>query len=505
MLENVDLSRRLGKKEFKERADPLRARLGELQREAKAEGIPVLIVFEGWDASGKGVLMNELILPLDPRGFEVHNVSTPAGEEVHFPPMHRFWTLTPAKGRIGIFNRSWYRLTLDSEEAPGPEAYETLRSFERQLAADGALLIKFFLHISKKEQRKRLKKLEENRATSWRVRKEDWQRHERYEAQERRIEEMLLETDRDYAPWVLVEAENREFAVVKILSAATTALERAIGRARAAAETLPKPRPAVAPAGGAESAGTPRGLEGPDPLAPSVLRGLDLDHSVERERYRKELKGLQEEFREIQYGLYRVRRPMVVAFEGMDAAGKGGAIKRLTQELDPRGYQVNPTAAPNDLEKAHHYLWRFWRGFPKAGHVAIYDRTWYGRVMVERVEGFCTEPEWRRAYGEIVEMEKQWSDYGTILVKFWLQIGSEEQLRRFRERQETPEKQWKITDEDWRNREKWPLYEAAVEEMLLRTSTPNAPWTLVASNCKEWARLRVLRTCVETARRALEG
>jgi polyphosphate kinase 2 (PPK2 family) len=197
------------------------------------------------------------------------------------------------------------------------------------------------------------------------------------------------------------------------------------------------------------------------------------------------------------------RIPVVIAYEGWDAAGKGGNIRRLTEHLDPRGYEVVPIAAPNDIELAHHYLWRFWREVPKAGHITIFDRTWYGRVLVERVEGFCTVTDWRRAYREINEMERHLTAFGTVLCKFWLQIDRKEQLRRFREREAIAYKKWKITDEDWRNRRKWKAYQAAVEEMLARTSTPHAPWTIVESNCKWYARIKVLDTVIDAIKKAL--
>ena len=194
----------------------------------------------------------------------------------------------------------------------------------------------------------------------------------------------------------------------------------------------------------------------------------------------------------------------MIAFEGWDAAGKGGAIKRLTEPLDPRGYQVNPTSAPNDVEKEHHYLWRFWNTIPKGGHIAIYDRTWYGRVMVERIEGFCTVEEWSRAYAEINEMEEHLYDEGTIVLKFWLHIDKEEQEKRFKERMNNPEKQWKITDEDWRNREKWDLYEEAINEMIQKTSTKTAPWHIIESNDKKYARIKTLKIVTEALEDALK-
>jgi polyphosphate kinase 2 (PPK2 family) len=203
----------------------------------------------------------------------------------------------------------------------------------------------------------------------------------------------------------------------------------------------------------------------------------------------------------LEHEIYVRRVPVVIAYEGWDAAGKGGNIRRLTQNLDPRGYEVVPVAAPNDIEKAHHYLWRFWLQMPKAGHITIFDRSWYGRVLVERVEGFCTEAQWRRAYREINGMEQHLAHFGAIVLKFWLHIDPDEQLRRFREREGMLHKQWKMTDEDWRNREKLDQYRGAVEEMLYRTSTPYAPWTIVESNCKRHARVKVLETVCKAIRK----
>ena len=228
-----------------------------------------------------------------------------------------------------------------------------------------------------------------------------------------------------------------------------------------------------------------------------ALSGVDLSKSLEREEYKERLNKLQKKLSMLHNELYRLRIPVVLGFEGWDAGGKGGAIKRLTSHLDPRGYAVHPTAAPNDYEKVHHYLWRFWKDMPKAGHVAIFDRTWYGRVMVERIEGFCSEANWKRAYQEINEMEAHIAHSGAIIIKFWLHIDKDEQERRFKERQTTPGKEWKITDEDWRNREKWDQYEVAVNEMLLRTSTTYAPWVIVEGNSKYYARVKVLETVVD--------
>jgi polyphosphate:AMP phosphotransferase len=343
------------------------------------------------------------------------------------------------------------------------------------------VILKFFLHISKAEQKKRLKKLAGDPLTAWRVTKEDLKRHRQYARLLEATEQMLAETDADFAPWTVVEAHDERFATLKIFNTVIQALEARFGRAAPPAARARASRPSA---------------RLPEELRSSILDQADLGLALERKEYRAAVKERQKRLRELEHEIYMRRIPVVVVYEGWDAAGKGGNIKRLTRELDPRGYEVVPIAAPNDLEKAHHYLWRFWTQLPKAGHMTIFDRSWYGRVLVERVEGFCREDEWRRAYREINEMERHLVDFGMVLVKFWLQIDRKEQLRRFKERQEQEYKRWKITEEDWRNRKRWRQYKIAVEEMLFRTSTTHAPWTVVEGNCKWYARVKALDTVI---------
>ncbi|MBN1669856.1 MAG: polyphosphate:AMP phosphotransferase [Kiritimatiellae bacterium] len=487
MLEKIDLSRQLPKADYKKAKDKLERKLATLQRQAKDLQMPVIIVFEGWDAAGKGTLINELILPLDPRGFSVHSTLPPNEEEALRPFLWRFWRDTPARGRIAIFDRSWYRHVLNDRVdrvVKGrrlQQSYQDILSFERQLADDGNIIIKFFLHISKKEQKKRFNKLRKNKVTAWRVTQDDLRRHKQYNAYLEAIEDMLARTDSDFAPWTVIEAHDHRFATLKIFNTVIAAVQHGIK----AAQRRTKPEPGPAPA-----------EELPSALAATVLDNVDLSLALERDDYHRELKKKQKRLRDLEYGIYMRRIPVVILYEGWDAAGKGGNIRRLTQELDPRGYEVVPIAAPNDVEKQHHYLWRFWTQMPKAGHIAIFDRSWYGRVLVERVEGFCTEADWKRAFHEINEMEEHLTNFGTVLLKFWLHIDQAEQLRRFREREKTPHKKWKITEEDWRNRKQWKRYKVAVEEMLLRTSTAYAPWTIVESNCKWHARVKVLDTVI---------
>ena len=493
MLEQIDLSRKVTKKEYKAEIEELEIRLAFLQREAKRLGVPVIIVFEGWDAAGKGTLINHLILPLDPRGFSVYSTLSPNEEEALRPFLWRFWTRTPARGRIALFDRSWYRKVLIDRteqglsEADLGNAFRDIRAFERQLVNDGNVIIKFFLHISKDEQKKRFKKLQKNPATAWRVTKEDLKRHKKYDEYLAATEQMIAETETDTAPWTVIEATDRRFATLKIFNRVIAALENRIEKVGHAA---------VSSLDSGESAGSAQFQQIPEELHTSILDKADLSLALDRDEYKEALDKKQDRIRELEHELYMRRIPVVIVYEGWDAAGKGGNIKRLTRNLDPRGYQVIPVAAPNDIEKAHHYLWRFWMEMPKAGHIAIFDRSWYGRVMVERVEGFCTVEEWRRAYREINEMEQHITNFGTILIKFWVHIDKEEQLRRFQEREKQEHKKWKITDEDWRNREKWDQYKNAVEELLFRTSTPYAPWTIVESNCKWYARIKALDTVI---------
>ena len=487
MLEKIDLSKKVDKKTYRRVMDEAEEKLGLLQRECKDAGIPVILVFEGMGAAGKGVQINRLIQALDPRGFDVYACDRPTEDEQMRPFLWRYWTKTPAKGRIAVFDRSWYRSVqvdrfdgLTREDKLG-DAYQDILSFEKQLCDDGTVIMKFFLYIDKDEQKKRFKKLEGSKETSWRVTEEDWNRNKDFDRYLKMNEEMLEKTDTDYAPWVIIEAVDKDYAALKIVSTVMDRLEYELEHRRPEDEKTAQRQ---------ESKTRERFKNG-------VLSGIDLSKSLTEEVYKTRLKKLQKRLAELHSELYRLRIPVVIGFEGWDAGGKGGAIKRLTSNLDPRGYRVNPTAAPNDIEKVHHYLWRFWNSVPKAGHIAIFDRTWYGRVMVERIEGFCSEAEWRRAYQEINEMESHMANAGAVVLKFWLHIDKDEQDRRFRERQANPAKQWKITDEDWRNREKWDQYEEAVNEMLIRTSTTYAPWIVVEGNDKRYARVKVLQTVVD--------
>jgi polyphosphate:AMP phosphotransferase len=490
MLDTVDLSRTLDRARYEKRFTELRDRLALLQRAIFEEKIPVLLVFEGWDTAGKGDAIEKLVGRIDPRGYEVHLTRAPTEDEALRPFLWRFWSRLPERGGIAIFDHSWYRRVLaDRVERNVPRrswegAYDEINEFERMLADDGALIVKFFLHISKPEQRKRLEKVEKSPYESWRVTKRDWAAHRKYEKHRAAADEMLERTSTGWSPWHVVAATDKRWRRVHVFELLVAAMEKALEERQARAAAPPRPQ---------------RTARKPER---TILDTVDLSRRLGPARYEKELERWQGRLRQLEFACYAARLPVVVAFEGWDAAGKGGAIRRLVGALDPRGYHVLPISAPQGEEATHHYLWRFWRRLPKAGHLAVFDRTWYGRVLVERVEGFCAEPEWRRAYHEIKEFERSITDAG-VLVKYWLHVSPEVQLQRFRDREKDPTRRYKITEEDWRNREKWDAYALAVHDMITQTSTTYAPWTIVEANDKSWARIRCLRTLVEEIEKRL--
>jgi len=485
MLANLNLSQKVSKPEFKEIIFKHELKLGELQRQARELGIPIIFLFEGWDAAGKGTLINQLTLAMDPRGFSVYSINPPTNEEQRRPFLWRFWIRTPSKERIVLFDKSWYsrvlveRVDCIVDKKIWQKAYDDIVVFEKQLIDDGIIIIKFFLHISKEEQKKRFNKLLSNPSTSWKITKKDWKHHKQYEKYIQAIEDMLSKTHTDYAPWTVVEAHDKRFAIVKVFETTIRTIESKINQLAETKKKWVKNSNII----------VSQNYE-------SILDKVDLTCSLEREVYNNQLKIYQNRILELEHEVYVHRIPVIILYQGWDAAGKGGNIKRLVQNMDPRGYEVVTISAPNDLEKSDHYLWRFWKNIPKTGHFTIFDRSWYGRVIVERIEGFCFQHEWKRAYHEINQFEKELTDFGTILIKFWLHIDPDEQLRRFKDREITPHKKWKLNDEDWRNREKWDLYKIAVEDMLRKTNTDYAPWTIVESNNKLYARNKTLRTVI---------
>ena len=354
---------------------------------------------------------------------------------------------------------------------------ESVRNFERQLTDNGYLVLKFFMQIDQEEQKKREQQLLNQQDTRWRVSEFDQWENIHYKKCKKTFSKYMSDTNASSAPWYIIDAADRKWAELQVLETLVSNIEVALQNQ---AHSVPI-------------------LQNVFPLEPIPrLADIDLqDKILNDEEYKKELKQLQIELGKLHNKLYRKRIPVIITYEGWDAAGKGGNIKRITEALDPRGYEVQPIASPEPHEKARHYLWRFWTKLPKSGHIAIFDRTWYGRVMVERLEGFCSENDWQRAYNEINEFEKELKDWGAVIIKFWVQIDKDTQLARFQERQNNPEKQWKITDEDWRNREKWDEYEVAVNEMLQKTNTEYAPWHILESVDKKYARIKALKIVIE--------
>ena len=476
---------KISKEEYKSTMEPLIIKMGELQRTARAKKIPILIILEGLDASGKGAVMNELLVAMDPRGYKVYSNNKDNEEELLRPFFWKFWKNLPGEGEIAIFDRSWYFSVIKNMKNIDKKEYKRrcreIMDTEELLQNGKTIIIKFFLFISKDEQKKRFKKLDKNPSTSWRVTKDDWESNKNYDEILDQYEELIQNTGNDRDRWNIICSEDIDSARVQVFQKTAEFLEEGINQhGKESLEIIPLKEKSFS------------------------LDSVNLGDSVSRREYKKKLSGYKKKLMELEHEIYDKRIPVVLAYEGWDAAGKGGNIKRTVDRLDPRGYDVIPIAAPNDTEKRHHYLWRFWKDFPKGGHITIFDRTWYGRVLVERVEGFCKEEEWHRAYHEINSMESQWSDDGAVVLKFWLHISSEEQLRRFKEREKTSYKNWKITEEDWRNREKWNLYKDAVEDMVTMTSTDSSEWYVIHGNSKRYARLKVMEIIIRELEKALK-
>lgn len=478
--------------DYKDMTRQLQQNLSGLQLKLREKKLPVIIVFEGWGASGKGSLIADTIKMLDPRFFKVCSTLPASEQEKRYPLMKRFWEMIPERGKILIMDRSWYQelAIAKLEEGISGDEYdrrvEAVNTFERQLTDDGYLIIKLFLHISRREQKRRFLKLKEDNATKWRVTDTDKMRNKNYDTYYKQFDDMLMRTDSEYCRWKVIDTTDKQFTRFQLFNILVSQITNAVN-------SKPEYRP-------------PADLTAMfPPVKMPLLSEIELEgKTVKPARYSDELKKRQKELAKLHSKIYKKKIPVVIVFEGWDAAGKGGAIKRIGAALDPRGYEAVPVAAPSREELDRHYLWRFWKNIPKTGHITIFDRSWYGRVMVERIEGFTPRERCDMAYREIDEFERELDRAGVVVIKFWMQIDKEEQLRRFTARQNDPEKQWKITDEDWRNREKWDAYESAVNEMIEKTSVSYAPWTVVEGNDKLYARIKVLDTVINRLEKALE-
>lgn len=483
---------RLSKKAYQARAQVLREALVQLQVELKKTPFKVLLILAGPEGAGRGNLLNTLAEWLDPRGVETFSYHAPTAEEAKHPHQWRFWRSLPGIGRIGLYAGSWYTETLREEArskrvlSQVAQEAERIRDFEKLLSGGGTLILKVWLQLSKEAQGRRLRTLRTEPATAWRVTDEDWHHHRIYDRLAKTARLIRAKTDRPGARWTIIDAQDERARDLKVGQLLLTQFRKQ--------QKLFARRPPAAPARPVRSL-RPAGLR--------RLQALPLDQDLSEKDYDEmREKWLGRLNRAVRAAL-AANRSIVFAFEGWDAAGKGGAIRRLTSAIDPRDYRVISVSKPSDEEKHAHYLWRFWRDIPQDGRMAVFDRSWYGRVLVERLEGFCREEEWRRAFGEINDFERQLAEHGTIVLKYWLHVSHAEQLRRFREREAAPHKQHKMNAEDWRNRKKRSAYEIAVGDMLALTNQPATPWHLVPADNKRYARLEVLRSASRQIEAAL--
>ena len=488
MFEAAEIGHSVEDDDYDARVPELRERLMNAQYDLlETKKVSIVVVVAGVDGAGKGDTINLLQSWLDPRQVRVYGMGAATEAEQELPEFARFWARLPPRGKTGVFMGSWYtkpivdRAFRKTKNTHLDTSMEHIRQFERMLTNEKVVLVKLWFHLSKKEQQRRLNRLEKDPKTRWRVTPPDWKHFKLYDRFRKISARAIRETSTDFAPWLVVSGNDANYRQLTVAQALVTAMERA----NAAPDVAP-PDPHVSP--------TPPEVDGR-----TVLDTIDLTKTITKKRYRSRLEELQSEISKlVRDKKFHADRSLVCVFEGADAAGKGGAIRRAVQALDARHYHIVPIAAPTDEEAARPYLWRFWRYIPGRGQVVIFDRSWYGRLLVERVEGYAAKGDWMRGYAEINEFEQQLVDHGIRVAKLWLQISPEEQLRRFEERQQTGFKRFKITDEDWRNREKAPQYREAINDMIERTSTELAPWTLVEANDKRYARIKVLETLVET-------
>ena len=493
MLESAETGHRVPKSDYAREEPKLREALLNAQYDLSqsARG-PVLLIISGVEGGGRGETANRLTEWMDPRHIRVLAFGPPTPEEKAHPPAWRYWRALPPTGKIGIFMNAWYNELLAAriEGKIGAGKLEarisSIRQHERMLTDEGLVLLKFWIHLSKSAQKARMRELALNPLTRWRVTRDDRTRARIYSNSHDLWEHLLRETSIAEAPWYVVEGADERYRSLTVGKILLDALERTIA--------AKKSRP----------------MHAPTPPAPTVIdnvkliRDLDLTQKVSEKKYDKGVERFQGRLAQLTRSKRFDEESLILVFEGADAAGKGGAIRRIAASLDARQYAIVPVAAPSDEERAHPYLWRFWRQIPGQGDIVIFDRSWYGRVLVERVEGYCAPADWMRAYEEINQFEEQLVEAGAIVIKFWLQISAKEQLRRFREREKTAFKRFKITPDDWRNRKNWGAYEAAVCDMVDRTSTEIAPWTLVEAEDKYFARLKIFKTIIKRLEDALD-
>ncbi len=485
MFDQFEANAPIDKASFEKRALELRQELLQLQFALEDTRHPVIVVLAGLDGSGKGVLVHRLNEWMDPRGIDTNTYWEHSDEEESRPYFWRFWQKLPPRGQIGIFLGSWYtqatqkRLLGDIVDADFDHACARIRNFERQLADDGAVIIKIWLHVSETTQQRQLEEKAPRKQQNPRVTEHPYELVGKYEQTLAIHEELIRNTQTLQCPWHIVDGEDRHHREIS----AGEIIRDAINRHLHHPVQIP-PLPEL-------------------PTAGDALASINLDKHLTKDEYKRKLRKYQSRLQDLAWKAYGQKKSLVAVFEGWDGAGKGSAIRRVTGAIDPRLYKLIQIAAPSDEEHARQYSWRFWRKLQRDGRATLFDRSWYGRVMVERVEQFAKENEWKRAYGEIREFEQELIEHGSIVIKFWIHISKEEQLARFKAREQEVYKRHKITDEDWRNREKWPAYEEAVNQMIEQTHTEQAPWALIAGNNKYYARIKILKTLCNTLEEAL--
>ena len=497
MFEIAELGHTVKKSIYNDQIPELRTQLLLAQEKVKHSDFSVVILVSGVDGGGKGDVINLLNEWMDPRYMRTIAFGKPSDEERERPDFWRYWRTLPAKGTIGIYVGSWYSDPLSQrvyEEIDDSQLHFKLmhiRKLEQELIDDGMLVIKCWLHLKKSEQKKRLQQLEKNPETQWQVTERDKKHLGMYDDFVKVAENVLTETSTGESPWLIIDGSDIRYSSLTVGRHVLSRIEQHL-LVREAEKQERQYKQAQA-------------SDKTHLLQQSLLDSLDLSLQLEKKNYNSLLFKYQGKLNKLARLAHEKKMSSILVFEGWDAGGKGGTIRRLTHAIDARNYQVISVAAPTDEEKQHHYLWRFWRHIPRAGQVTIYDRSWYGRVLVERVEGFALERQWKQAYSEIVDFEEAMSAHGTLLLKFWLHIDKDEQLRRFKEREKISYKKHKITEEDYRNREKWDEYNIAVNEMVTRTSTQKNPWITVEANDKKYARIKVIKAYCEHLEKMLDG
>ncbi len=541
MLERIDFETQpMEKDEYKAAYDKLIKELVVLQQQAVTQGVGLVVMFEGWNGAGKGSRISDLMYNLDARATSVHVSPDIDVNEVrafpgrsegvsgYWPLMQEFWKTLGERGHITFYDRGWYTKATELLLARKPSEMvlptegtrhylQSIKDFERQLTSDGYEVVKLFIHVRKRAQRKRLERLYDDAATRWRVPEKKLISSKDYDEQYELFDRLLEGSNFDFAPWTLVNGEDKRAANIQIAQTMIDAIKRALAKKDERANVYLKEDAALKRAveglehqDAAEAAAKAQHAFAPEhtefaivadhPTVDTMEHGLVL----EREEYKKELKHLQKKLFRLENLMYQARIPLIIMYEGWDAAGKGGNIKRVAQALDARAYTIYPSPAPTKPELAHPHLWRYWTRLPKAGHVGMYDRSWYGRVLVERVEEITSPTRWAQGYDEINEFEHDLVDWGAILLKFWVDVSEEEQLARFEARENDPAKQWKITPDDWRNREKYPQYKSAIDDMFRLTSTTYAPWLVLESDDKRYARIKALRIITDALEERLK-